>query len=464
MLLLLLLTNQLIRQSTGMPQQDNSDCVIFGNCADPSAKCLANEKYDPATDKCEIFSVRTPEPDFPPEDDCVTISNEISQDFTKNDQRTIKDCNRNKTCEDYADLGFECVPHWTCRTGVVITDGSGLIDLRGYDEDPDCCTSRSGILDLSDQKCKGDSSSNSANQGLNVCCRGPNFRVKTCTIKSNCQQAVGVTPSENTKGGNTPATTPNAFAECGRIVTNTSLRLTGLPDVRAVGGSLSQPGEFPHMCLVYRTISGSKAYVAGASLIAPNKVLSAAHKFFVQHGKTNIFDIRSDKSLYVRCGEHNVKLRSDYLESQDSHVEQLIFAPDYNEKNVFHNLVILVTKENFLYQPHISPVCLPSPGEIFDRYTDCWSTGWGSEAFPDPNVPTFYSDVLRKVKLPMVNTKECYRQLKAHERFVNDANFVSLHDSWVCAGGEKQGVDTCKGDGGSPHICKKDGKIGEILS
>jgi hypothetical protein len=31
------------------------------------------------------------------------------------------------------------------------------------------------------------------------------------------------------------------------------------------------------------------------------------------------------------------------------------------------------------------------------RYTDCWSTGWGSEIFPDANIPTFYSDALRLV-------------------------------------------------------------------
>jgi hypothetical protein len=33
----------------------------------------------------------------------------------------------------------------------------------------------------------------------------------------------------------------------------------------------------------------------------------------------------------------------------------------------------------------------------FRRYTDCWSTGWGSEVFPDANIPTFYSDALRLV-------------------------------------------------------------------
>jgi hypothetical protein len=33
---------------------------------------------------------------------------------------------------------------------------------------------------------------------------------------------------------------------------------------------------------------------------------------------------------------------------QDSRVEQLIFAPDYDEKRVYHDLVVLITKWVFL--------------------------------------------------------------------------------------------------------------------
>jgi hypothetical protein len=39
------------------------------------------------------------------------------------------------------------------------------------------------------------------------------------------------------------------------------------------------------------------------------------------------------------------------------------------------------------------------------RYTDCWSTGWGSETPPDSNLPLFFSDVLRWVSDVIV--KKC---------------------------------------------------------
>lgn len=211
------------------------------------------------------------------------------------------------------------------------------------------------------------------------------------------------------------------------------------------------------MCLVYRIVSSQRTYVAGASLIAPNKVVSVAHKFYVNQGKETL-DLRNEiNQLYVRCGEHNVKLKGEsYLDFQDSRVSQLLFAPEYNERKVHHDLVILVTQENFVYQAHISPVCLPAPGERFDSYEDCWSTGWGVAEFPSGNSPVFYSDDLRKVQLSMVSNDLCFKKLKSHERFANNTGF-QLHDSWVCAGGEKN-ADTCQGDGGSPHVCKKNDK------
>ena len=62
--------------------------------------------------------------------------------------------------------------------------------------------------------------------------------------------------------------------------------------------TLAQPGEFPHMCVIYRSVSlaqsdrqptvvllrvqaGQRVYIGGASLIAPNKLLTVAHKFWV---------------------------------------------------------------------------------------------------------------------------------------------------------------------------------------
>ena len=44
--------------------------------------------------------------------------------------------------------------------------------------------------------------------------------------------------------------------------------------------SRAQPGEFPHMCVIYREREGFNDYVGGASLIARNKVLTVAHKLY----------------------------------------------------------------------------------------------------------------------------------------------------------------------------------------
>jgi plasma kallikrein len=60
---------------------------------------------------------------------------------------------------------------------------------------------------------------------------------------------------------------------------------------------------------------------------------------------------------------------------------------------------------------------------------------------------------LKKLELPVVPLRNCQQQLretKLGPRF-------QLHNSFICAGGEKD-VDTCIGDGGSPLVCPIAGK------
>jgi len=54
--------------------------------------------------------------------------------------------------------------------------------------------------------------------------------------------------------------------------------------------------------------------------------------------------------------------------------------------------------------------------------------------------------------MPIVPNDECERRMKNTDRFKNKPGF-RIHNSWICVGGE-EGSDTCKGDGGSPHVCK----------
>ena len=63
------------------------------------------------------------------------------------------------------------------------------------------------------------------------------------------------------------------------------------------------------------------------------------------------------------------------------------------------------------------------------------------------------NDELQKIQLPVVGRRECQKTLENTPRFKGKG--FRLHGSWMCIGGE-EGKDTCKGDGGSPHVCKTD--------
>lgn len=57
---------------------------------------------------------------------------------------------------------------------------------------------------------------------------------------------------------------------------------------------------------------------------------------------------------------------------------------------------------------------------------------------------------MKLIELNVVERNKCQdilRKTKVGKRFVLDPSFI-------CAGGEA-GMDTCKGDGGSPLVCKK---------
>ena len=62
-----------------------------------------------------------------------------------------------------------------------------------------------------------------------------------------------------------------------------------------------------------------------------------------------------------------------------------------------------------------------------------------------------YQEVLKEVVVPVISNEQCQKNLRENTRL---GPFFELDSSFMCAGGV-QGVDTCKGDGGSPLVCKQ---------
>merc|ERR1712098_596044 len=309
-----------------------------------------------------------------------------------------------QNCEDYADQGYDCVPYYQCHNGSIITDGGGLIDIRnGF-----------GILSPEDSKCEG---------FLDVCCLDPDF------------EAPPPTPIKQY--------TP----KCGQRHHNgLGVRIQGFKEGE------SQFGEWPHMCAVLseEPISHGDSgytqqqevedtvnlYQCGASLIAPDTILTAAHcvaKFKENPG-----------SLKVRCGEWDTQDQNEPRPHQDRYVTYLDIHPAFNDKNLANDWALLYTAQPFQLEEHIDTVCLPSPGDQFEEQT-CFATGWGKDKF---GAAGQYQVVLKEIDLPVVGHDQCEAKL----RTTRLGKRFQLDDSFICAGGQ-DGKDTCKGDGGSPLVC-----------
>jgi len=202
-------------------------------------------------------------------------------------------------------------------------------------------------------------------------------------------------------------------------------------------------GEWPHVCAVLKTeiIGGEnplKIYTGGASLIDYSIILTAAHPL----------EQIKDSDLIVRCGEWNTQNEDESQPFQERKVTKVVRHPDFDIGTLKYNFAVLFLESSFDAATHIAPVCLPQPCARYNK-ENCVANGWGKDKFGSDGK---YASILKEVVYPVVSNKECQAKLRSTRL----GKFFELDKSFMCAGGVK-GVDTCKGDGGSPLTCKISG-------
>ncbi|KAH8389138.1 serine protease 44 [Drosophila serrata] len=204
-------------------------------------------------------------------------------------------------------------------------------------------------------------------------------------------------------------------------------------------------GEFPWMLAILREDGPLNLYECGGALIAPNVVLTAAH---CVHNK-------QPNTIVVRAGEWDTQTKTEIIPHEDRYVKEIVYHEQFNKGSLYNDVAVLLLESSFDLQMNIQPVCLPNVQDVFD-YDRCYATGWGKNKFGKEGE---YQVILKKVDMPVVPGETCQSNLRATRL----GRHFLLHDSFICAGGEKD-KDTCKGDGGSPLVCPIKGQKGRYKS
>ncbi|XP_022229198.2 uncharacterized protein LOC111078667 isoform X1 [Drosophila obscura] len=202
----------------------------------------------------------------------------------------------------------------------------------------------------------------------------------------------------------------------------------------------SEFGEYPWHVAILKKDPKESIYACGGTLIDAQHIISAAHCIKSQNG----FDLR------VRLGEWDVNHDVEFFPYIERDVVSVHIHPEYYAGTLDNDLAILKLDQpvDFTKNPHISPACLP------DKYSDftgarCWTTGWGKDAFGEHGK---YQNILKEVDVPILSHHQCEAQL----RNTRLGYSYKLNPGFVCAGGE-EGKDACKGDGGGPLVCERNG-------
>lgn len=208
----------------------------------------------------------------------------------------------------------------------------------------------------------------------------------------------------------------------------------GLGAVRAdaiVGGSTVPASSYPWLAAVGSPgfLTRDSGQFCGGALIAPDRVLTAAHcvtdfEWFpwalrVQFGAS---DLSKDKAQTVWADD--VWIDPDFSTSS------------FQGTEVDHNDVAIIILDSKVNRP-LAPLVAADQTGLYQAGTLATIAGWGATSESDDS-----NTVLHQAQVPLVADSTCQASY--------GASFVA--SQMVCAGYPQGGVDTCEYDSGGPLL------------
>ncbi|VEN56987.1 unnamed protein product [Callosobruchus maculatus] len=220
-----------------------------------------------------------------------------------------------------------------------------------------------------------------------------------------------------------------------------SINQCGFQEVdRIYGGTETAIGEFPWMAMLQyqNTLTGSKRYACGGSLISARYVLTAGHCVAGE------IEQKVGRLIKARLGEHDTRQERDCISDRvcnqppvDMDVQSFHAHPNYNpdDQQKYNDIALVKLRDPVRFTTYIRPICLPQPGERASVGQKVTVAGWGRTE------RRTNSPVKLKVQIPIADSDVC--------RNVFSRAGFRLRRSQICAGGER-GKDSCTGDSGGP--------------
>jgi secreted trypsin-like serine protease len=228
-----------------------------------------------------------------------------------------------------------------------------------------------------------------------------------------------------------------------------------------VGGQPVPDGKYPFMVSIRFAPSGGRAnHWCGGTLIAPNKVLTAAHC-------TYYFDPEPFRFVAIRSFEFRAVVGGTLLQSgqgETRRVSRIERHPRFQVYDDYRYDAAVLTLDKPVQG--IEPVRLADPSDDRLERTRANATvaGWGStvyqvdDSFP-PAIPPTSPNRMCELQLRIYSIRKCDA---AYDELVAQGKEYLAVDPQLMLCGYKRAADSCQGDSGGPLFAKVEDEVVQI--